>query len=82
MISRTEAQLRAPRRRGIRAKASPRHVARRIFEVDAAPSTLDGKRVERSAKASANAQPVKNKRAMTNPEVLAQYAELTERDSA
>lgn len=63
-------------RADIRRKASPRHVPKRIFQVTAIPYTLNGKRVEGAARAMMAGQPVKNIGSLSNPESLAQYAEL------
>jgi len=60
----------------IRQKASPRHVPRRIFQVGAVPYTLNGKKVEGAAKATATGAPVKNVGSIINPECLAEYAAL------
>jgi len=60
----------------IRQKASPRHVPRRIFQVGAVPYTLNGKKVEGAAKATATGSPVKNLGSIINPECLAEYAAL------
>ena len=65
----------------IRLQASPRHVPRRIFQVTAIPYTLNGKRVEGAARAMVSGQPVRNQGSLINPESLAQYAELMQREA-
>jgi len=66
----------------IRGNATPRHVPRHIFQVNAIPYTLNGKRVEGAARATALGLPVKNKGSLVNPESLGQYATLFEYPAA
>ncbi|OAJ55994.1 acetoacetate-CoA ligase [Paraburkholderia ginsengiterrae] len=63
----------------IRKRASPRHVPRHVFQVSSIPYTLNHKRVEGAAKATATGQAVKNLGSIINPESLAQYADLMQR---
>ena len=65
----------------IRDKASPRHVPRHVLQVDSVPYTLNHKRVEGAAKAAACGKPVKNIGSLINPESLAQYATLMQRNA-
>ncbi|MGJ7530749.1 acetoacetate--CoA ligase [Variovorax sp. GB1P17] len=69
-------------RKDIRDKASPRHVPRRVFQVQSVPYTLNGKRVEGAARSTLAGLPVKNKGSLLNPESLAEYAALMERESS
>lgn len=63
-------------RQDIRVQTSPRHVPRHIFAVHAVPYTLNGKKVESSAKATAAGLKVKNLGSLSNPECLDEYAGL------
>lgn len=63
-------------RQDIRVQTSPRHVPRHIFAVHGVPYTLNGKKVESSAKAMAAGLKVKNVGSLSNPECLAEYAGL------
>jgi acetoacetyl-CoA synthetase len=60
----------------IRADTSPRHVPRFIFEVDAIPYTLSGKKVEKAVQKVLAGDPVANEDALMNPESLGQYRHL------
>ncbi len=62
----------------IRANASPRHVPAKIIEVPAIPYTLNMKKVELAVKKVIQNQPVKNKDALSNPQVLDFYANIKE----
>lgn len=63
-------------RKEILHKASPRHVPRRVVQVDGIPYTLNGKRVEGAAKSTAMGLPVKNIGSILNPQTLGQYGRL------
>ena len=63
-------------RQVLRANASPRHVPAKIIEVPAIPYTLNMKKVELAVKKVIQNQPVKNKDALSNPQVLDFYANL------
>jgi acetoacetyl-CoA synthetase len=65
-------------RQVIRANASPRHVPAKIIEVPAIPYTLNMKKVELAVKKVIQNQPVKNKDALSNPQVLDFYATIKE----
>jgi acetoacetyl-CoA synthetase len=65
-------------RQVIRANASPRHVPAKIIEVPAIPYTLNMKKVELAVKKVIQNQPVKNKDALSNPQVLDYFANLKE----
>jgi len=65
-------------RQTIRANASPRHVPAKILEVPDIPYTLNMKKVELAVKKTIHGQPVLNKDALRNPEVLDYYAGLKE----
>ena len=60
----------------IRTNASPRHVPAKILSVPAVPYTLNMKKVELAVKKIVQGQPVLNKDALSNPEVLDYYADL------
>ncbi len=62
----------------IRANASPRHVPAKIIAVPEIPYTLNMKKVELAVKKIIHNQPVLNKDALRNPEVLDYYANLKE----
>jgi len=62
----------------IRTNASPRHVPAKIITVPDVPYTLNMKKVELAVKKVVQGQPVLNKDALGNPEVLAYYADIPE----
>lgn len=62
----------------IRTNASPRHVPAKILAVPDIPYTLNMKKVELAVKKVIHHQPVLNKDALRNPEVLDYYADLVE----
>jgi len=68
--------LRDAIKRRIRAETSPRHVPAHIFEVDAVPYTLSGKKVEKAVRKTIAGEPVSNADALINPESLEQYRNL------
>ena len=65
-------------RQTIRTHASPRHVPAKILAVPDIPYTLNMKKVEIAVRKVIHNQPVRNKDALRNPEVLDYYAGLTE----
>ncbi len=65
-------------RKTIRVNASPRHVPAKIIAVPDVPYTLNMKKVELAVKKIIQGQPVLNKDALRNPEVLDFYADLKE----
>jgi acetoacetyl-CoA synthetase len=65
-------------RKTIRDNASPRHVPAKIISVPAIPYTLNMKKVELAVKKVTLGQPVLNKDALSNPEVLDYYADIQE----
>lgn len=67
-------------RRNVRAKASPRHVPRRIYVVKEIPYTNNGKKVEGAVRSIVRGQDVKNKASLANPGCLEEYVSLTERN--
>jgi len=73
----TEA-LRQKIRDTIRNLASPRHVPAKIVAVPGIPYTLNMKKVEMAVKKVIDGQPVLNKDALGNPEVLDFYANVQE----
>ena len=64
-------------RTAIRAATSPRHVPAHIYEVEAIPYTLNGKRVEGAVRDIAAGRPVRNRSSLSNPESLDCYATLS-----
>ena len=70
--------LKAKIRRTIRVNASPRHVPAKIISVPAIPYTLNMKKVELAVKKVVQGQPVLNRDALSNPEVLDFYADIKE----
>jgi acetoacetyl-CoA synthetase len=62
----------------IRINASPRHVPAKIIPVADIPYTLNMKKVEIAVKRTIQNQPVSNKDALINPEVLDCYANIKE----
>jgi acetoacetyl-CoA synthetase len=73
----TEA-LRQKIRDTIRNLASPRHVPAKIIAVPGIPYTLNMKKVEMAVKKVMDGEPVLNKDALGNPEVLDFYANIKE----
>ena len=71
-------ELRDRIRKTIRMNASPRHVPAKIVVVPEIPYTLNMKKVELSVKKVIEGQPVQNRDALKNPEVLDYYAGLKE----
>jgi acetoacetyl-CoA synthetase len=71
-------ELRDKIKKTIRANASPRHVPKKILAVPEVPYTLNMKKVELAVKKVIQGQEVKNKDALSNPEVLDFYAGLKE----
>jgi len=64
-------------KKAIRDKCSPRHVPALIIETKAIPYTLSGKKVELAIKKLIHGENVKNKDALSNPESLDFYQQLT-----
>ena len=62
----------------IRKNASPRHVPAKIIMVDDIPRTKNGKIVELAVKNIIEGNSIKNKEALSNPEILEQYKNLKE----
>ena len=66
-------------RQEVRKKASPRHMPKRIYTVNAIPYTNNGKKVEGAVRSTVLGSPVKNKGSLSNPECLHEYVNLSER---
>jgi acetoacetyl-CoA synthetase len=66
-------------RSAIRTNATPRHVPRHIFRVQAIPYTISGKKVEKAVRNVLAGEPVLNTEALANPGVLREYEVLAER---
>jgi acetoacetyl-CoA synthetase len=62
----------------IRSAASPRHVPAKIIAVPEIPYTLNMKKVELAVKKTVHGQPVTNKDALANPDVLEYFSNLDE----
>ncbi|WP_018932464.1 acetoacetate--CoA ligase [Gracilibacillus lacisalsi] len=67
-------------RQQIREKASPRHVPRRIYQVNDIPYTVNGKKVEGAAKTEAIGNEVKNKASISNPECLQELTDIKKKE--
>ena len=67
-------------RQQIREKASPRHVPRRIYQVNDIPYTVNGKKVEGAAKTAAIGNEVKNKASISNPECLQELTDIKKKE--
>jgi len=62
----------------IRKNASPRHVPRKIIQINDIPRTKSGKIVELAVKNIIEGNKIKNKEALANPETLEQFKNLKE----
>ena len=62
----------------IKENASPRHVPAKIISVLDIPRTKNGKIVELAVKNIIEGNEIKNKEALSNPEVLEQFKNLKE----
>jgi acetoacetyl-CoA synthetase len=71
-----DAKLQEKIRATIRAQASPRHVPAKIIAVPGIPYTLNMKKVELAVRKTIDGQPVGNRDALMNPEVLDYYASI------
>jgi acetoacetyl-CoA synthetase len=60
----------------IRTMTSPRHVPRRIVQVDDIPYTISGKKVEKAVRLVLAGEPVTNRDALMNPEALDGFAAI------
>jgi len=70
--------LKAKIKKTLRENASPRHVPAKIIAVPDIPYTLNMKKVELAVKKVIEGQPVLNKDALSNPEILDFYGDLPE----
>jgi acetoacetyl-CoA synthetase len=68
-------------RKSVREQASPRHVPHRIHSVADIPYTLNGKRVEGAARTVLEGREVRNLGSIANPDCLAEYRRLDQRDA-
>ncbi len=64
----------------IRSNCSPRHVPAIILETQGVPYTLNGKKVEIAVKKTILGEEIKNRDALSNPEVLDYYSDIKELD--
>ena len=62
----------------IKINCSPRHIPSKVIKVDGIPYTINGKKVEISVKNVIEGKLVTNKEALSNPEILDQYKNITE----
>ena len=62
----------------LKESASPRHVPAKIIEVPDVPYTLNMKKVEVAVRKAILNEPIKNKDALSNPEVLNYYSNIPE----
>lgn len=67
-------------RASLRAECSPRHVPAAIYPVADIPYTLNGKRVEAAARASATGGKIPNRQSLANAQCLDEYAQLSARE--
>ena len=65
-------------KKAIKENASPRHVPAKIISVTDIPRTKNGKIVELAVKNIIEGNSIKNKEALSNPEILEQYKNLKE----
>jgi len=68
-------------KKDIRANASPRHVPAKIIQVPDIPYTLNMKKVELAVKKVIHGKEVKNKDALSNPQILDFYEHIEELNS-
>jgi acetoacetyl-CoA synthetase len=73
-------ELRERIRAAIRENASPRHLPAKIIQVAEIPYTINMKKVELAVRNVIHGEPVKNRDALVNPEVLELYRFLPELD--
>ncbi len=71
-------RLRDRIRVALRTRASPRHVPARILAVPDLPRTRSGKIVELAVRAVVHGEPVRNRRALANPEALEYFRDRPE----
>jgi acetoacetyl-CoA synthetase len=71
-------ELKQKIRTTIRDLASPRHVPAKIVAVPGIPYTLNMKKVEMAIKKVLDGQPVQNRDALSNPDILEFYANIKE----
>ena len=71
-----DAEAVAAIRSAIRAQATPRHVPAMVQRISQVPVTRNGKKVEKAVSAILNREPVRNREALANPEVLDEIAGL------
>ena len=62
----------------IKINASPRHVPSKILNVSDIPRTKNGKIVELAVKNIIEGNEIKNKEALSNPEILNEFKNLSE----
>ena len=62
----------------IKINCSPRHIPSKVIKVDGIPYTINGKKVEIAVKNVIEGKSVTNKEALSNPEILDQYKNITE----
>jgi len=71
-------ELKTKIKQTLRENASPRHMPAKIIQVPAIPYTHNLKKVELAVKKIVHGQPVLNKGALKNPEILDYYANIKE----
>ena len=55
---------------------SPRHIPKKIFQVDNIPYTINGKKVEIAIKNLIEGTPIENLDSILNPESLKEYSKI------
>ena len=71
-------KLKANIKLSVRKNASPRHVPNKIIQVNDIPRTKNGKIVELAVKNIIEGNKIKNKEAISNPEILNEFKNLKE----
>lgn len=71
-------ELKARIRADIRENTTPRHVPKKILEVDDIPRTKSGKVVELAVRSIVHGRPIKNIEALGNPEAIELFRDLPE----
>ena len=62
----------------IKKSCSPRHVPKKIIQINDIPYTINGKKVELAVKQVIQNIEIKNKDSLANPEILDDYKEISE----
>ncbi len=71
-------ELKEKIRQNIKALTTPRHIPNKIIQIDEAPRTINGKKVEIAVTRIINGEDVDNKDALANPQSLNQFKNISE----